>query len=229
MRHYITKKAYLGISEFDITVCGEPVEHTGFVVDIAVLSEMFGAADLCVVDNFETTAYKFKLFWDELEHCHPDVELFSLRRYNPRGQMNYHDTYYYKERVMKHTCIYDFCAAHRLHNEDLSDETNEKMFGKCNEVHGHNFQLEITRGEPITTEFDAYVKDCIIDRFDHKMLNDCEEFDGRLPTTETFCEVVWELLKQDKDEPLYRIAIRETPKNYFEYYGVKGKDDDDVY
>ena len=43
-----------------------------------------------------------------------------------------------------------FNAAHRLHNANLSDEENKKLFGLCNNpnYHGHNYMLELrVKGE----------------------------------------------------------------------------------
>ncbi|MFL2610520.1 MAG: 6-carboxytetrahydropterin synthase, partial [Flavobacteriaceae bacterium] len=36
-----------------------------------------------------------------------------------------------------------FNAAHRLFNESWSDEKNQRIFGKCNNInyHGHNYEL----------------------------------------------------------------------------------------
>ncbi len=49
----------------------------------------------------------------------------------------------------------EFCASHRLHNSALSDAENLRIFGICNNAHGHghNYQLEVTiRGEvPVET------------------------------------------------------------------------------
>jgi len=47
-----------------------------------------------------------------------------------------------------------FSASHRLHNINLSDEENQKLFGKCNNPngHGHNYVLEVV----ITGEIDPY-------------------------------------------------------------------------
>ena len=38
-----------------------------------------------------------------------------------------------------------FSASHRLHNPELSDEENKRLFGKCNNPngHGHNYTLEV--------------------------------------------------------------------------------------
>ncbi|HEX5830867.1 MAG TPA: 6-carboxytetrahydropterin synthase, partial [Gemmatimonadaceae bacterium] len=43
-----------------------------------------------------------------------------------------------------------FNAAHRVHNPALSDEENQRLFGKCNNPnwHGHNYTLDVSvKGE----------------------------------------------------------------------------------
>jgi 6-pyruvoyltetrahydropterin/6-carboxytetrahydropterin synthase len=45
----------------------------------------------------------------------------------------------------------EFAASHRYHNPKLSVEENQRIFGKCNNPHGHghNYTLEVTiAGEP---------------------------------------------------------------------------------
>ena len=36
-----------------------------------------------------------------------------------------------------------FNAAHQLCDPDLSDEENQRLFGKCANLHGHNYVLEV--------------------------------------------------------------------------------------
>ena len=36
-----------------------------------------------------------------------------------------------------------FNAAHQLCDPDLSDDENRRMFGKCANLHGHNYILEV--------------------------------------------------------------------------------------
>ncbi len=59
-----------------------------------------------------------------------------------RGRHNPHD------QVTRKT---EFCAAHFYHNPAFSAEENRRVFGKCNNPHGHghNYMLEVTiAGEP---------------------------------------------------------------------------------
>lgn len=105
---------------------------------------------------------------------------------------------------------FDFCAAHRLHNSQLSAEENVRLFGKCNNAsgHGHNYQLEpaveidVTAAERRTftlEHLERLVEDEIIRRFDHKNLNvDTDEFrdgSGVMPSVEQISRVCYELLQ----------------------------------
>jgi 6-pyruvoyltetrahydropterin/6-carboxytetrahydropterin synthase len=101
---------------------------------------------------------------------------------------------------------FDFAAAHRLHAENLSDEENRRIFGKCNNPrgHGHNYQFEPAvrtlpgKDLPIARVYELAER-VILQRFDHKHLNeDCPEFDPRRgglnPSVENIARVFYELL-----------------------------------
>jgi len=129
------------------------------------------------------------------------------------------------------TKTFGFSAAHRLHSTALSEEENQAVFGKCNNPHGHghNYELEVTvQGEidPRTGMiFDLgrlmqIVDEEVIDRFDHKHLNqDTAEFRSLNPTGENIVKVIWDILKPKLGNHLTKIGLWETPKNFFEYYG----------
>ncbi len=123
-----------------------------------------------------------------------------------------------------------FNAAHRLHNPEWDDETNIKVFGKCNNpnYHGHNYELIVK----LVGEIDprtGYVYDMkllsdlikrkVTDRFDHKNLNlDTEEFKNLNPTAENIAVVIYNLLREEIDESLdLKIILYETERNYVEY------------
>lgn len=123
-----------------------------------------------------------------------------------------------------------FNAAHRLHNQNLSDEVNAKLYDKCNSpnYHGHNYVLEVKVVGEINIET-GYVmdmkllKDLIWDKalnkFDHKNLNlDTEEFRNLIPTAENIAVVVYNLVRPhiDAKHELF-IRLQETDKNIVEY------------
>jgi len=124
-----------------------------------------------------------------------------------------------------------FSASHILHNPACSDEENKEIFGKCNELHGHNYYLEITiKGIPVKKT--GYVMDLkklkeiiyseILSKVDHKNLNDVIFFRDIIPTTENMAVVFWNalspLLKED-NYSLYSVKIYETEKNSVIYKG----------
>lgn len=123
-----------------------------------------------------------------------------------------------------------FNAAHRLHNAAWSNEKNEAVFGKCNNVnyHGHNYDLIVkVVGEPNqetgyvldTKLLSDLIKTEVLDRFDHKNLNlDTQEFKNLNPSAENIAIVIYNLLraKLDKDLEL-QIKLYETERNFVEY------------
>jgi len=125
-----------------------------------------------------------------------------------------------------------FCASHRLHTDQLSDEDNIKTYGICNNPrgHGHNYTVEVTvRGEPnpITgmvidlKELKEIIQKEIIVKVDHKHLNDdVEFFKNIVPTAENICIAFWKILidKIPYGE-LYEIKVYETENNFAFYRG----------
>lgn len=126
----------------------------------------------------------------------------------------------------------EFNAAHRLHSIRLSDEENVRIFGKCNNPHGHghNYELAVTVRGPLDEatgtvidvgRFDEILQKEVVDRYDHRHLNyDLEEFQTVNPTSEELLRVIWKRLLPFFEHPsLYRIRLVETSKNAFEYFG----------
>ncbi|XP_078235719.1 6-pyruvoyl tetrahydrobiopterin synthase isoform X2 [Pogona vitticeps] len=135
-------------------------------------------------------------------------------------------------------CV-SFSACHRLHSKLLSDEENQKLFGKCNNPngHGHNYKVEVTvRGEidPTTgmvinlTDLKDYMEEAIMEPLDHKNLDkDVPYFADVVSTTENVAVFIWENLhKRLPEGTLYKVKVYETDKNIVVYKGeasVPGK------
>ncbi|HXF93747.1 MAG TPA: 6-carboxytetrahydropterin synthase [Nitrospiraceae bacterium] len=126
---------------------------------------------------------------------------------------------------------YRFCAQHRLHTEQLSEEENWAVFGKCNNPngHGHNYVVLVTvtgeidprSGSVIDLrELDRLVDDAIVKRFDHRDLNQDPGFAGRTTTGENLAMLIWDLLvARIPRGRLEKVGVIETRDNYFEYAG----------
>ena len=124
---------------------------------------------------------------------------------------------------------YTFSSAHRLHSEALSPEENARLYGKCNnpQGHGHNYAIEVAVTGPVDARtgfccdlpaVDAAVRRAVLDRFDHRDLNNLPEFARLVPTGENIARVVWDKLKAE-GLSLASVRLQETRDNFFEYRG----------
>jgi len=126
---------------------------------------------------------------------------------------------------------YRFAASHRLHSAQLSEDENNRVYGKCNNPygHGHNYTVEVRfSGEvdPATgmianlADVDAFVNERVIEPFDHRSLQDeVPAFRNVVPTTENLCKEIFARLKPFVKAKLEAVRIEETSNNSFEYAG----------
>ncbi len=125
-----------------------------------------------------------------------------------------------------------FSASHRLFNPTFSDQKNEAIFDKCNNVngHGHNYRLEVTvKGLPdpqtgyvIDLKVLArLIDDHIIDHVDHKHLNyDVDFLRGIIPTAENLAVCFWRILEpRISNGLLHSVKVFESDNNMVEYFG----------
>jgi 6-pyruvoyltetrahydropterin/6-carboxytetrahydropterin synthase len=125
-----------------------------------------------------------------------------------------------------------FNAAHRLFNPAFSDEKNDAVFGKCNNLnfHGHNYTILVCLDGPIDPEtgyvIDLKILSDIIEEevkepFDHRNLNlDCPEFENLIPTAENITLVIWNKLRKRLDEKYtIELTLWETERNSVFYDG----------
>jgi 6-pyruvoyltetrahydropterin/6-carboxytetrahydropterin synthase len=120
-----------------------------------------------------------------------------------------------------------FNAAHQLYDPDLSDDENQRLFGKCANLHGHNYVLEVVVAGDVD-QATGYVIDLkvlakiiakqIIQDVDHRNLNtDVAWLKGRVPTAENLAEAIWERLQPELPGGLLRsVRVWETDKNWAE-------------
>jgi len=130
---------------------------------------------------------------------------------------------------------YMFSASHRLHTDEMSEEENRAIYGKCNNPygHGHNYMLEVTISGPVDDEtgmicnlvdLDAFVQAQVVERYDRQNLNLLKDFAKQVPTTENLCIEIYEIVKRGFEKAhLEKIRIEETMMNSFEYAGENGQ------
>jgi 6-pyruvoyltetrahydropterin/6-carboxytetrahydropterin synthase len=120
-----------------------------------------------------------------------------------------------------------FNAAHQLFDPSLSDEENQRRFGKCANLHGHNYVLEVVVAGQID-QATGYVYDLkqlsevisrrVIQDVDHRNLNtDVPWLEGRIPTAENLAVAFWERIRSELPEGMLRsVRLWETDKNWAE-------------
>ena len=116
-----------------------------------------------------------------------------------------------------------FSASHRLFNPELSEFENDRLFSKCSRNHGHNYVLLVSvtgdvdekTGMIIEFEEMKLVISKILDRVDHRYLNDLKEFQNLPTTVENFAQIIWDWLENEfpDDVVLEEIELHETEKN----------------
>jgi 6-pyruvoyltetrahydropterin/6-carboxytetrahydropterin synthase len=120
-----------------------------------------------------------------------------------------------------------FNAAHQLCDPDLSDDENRRLFGKCANLHGHNYVLEVVVGGEVD-QATGYVLDLkllsklistqVIRDVDHHNLNtDVPWLKGLVPTSENLAQAIWDRLCPELPGGLLRtVRVWETDKNWAE-------------
>lgn len=93
--------------------------------------------------------------------------------------------------------------------------------GKCKNLHGHTYRLQVAAKGEINkngvimdfVDLKEIVNNLVIDRIDHKFLNDILEN----PTAENLAVWIWDQLKLKLN--LSEIQLWETPTSYVTYKG----------
>ena len=126
----------------------------------------------------------------------------------------------------------EFSASHHYHNPAFTAEENQRVFGKCNNPHGHghNYTLEVTvKGEvDSTTGFVVDLKELkdimnreVVDAMDHRYLNhEVPEFKSEIPTTENIAIAIWKRLEGKLHiAKLHRVRLYEMDDLWVDFYG----------
>ena len=185
-------------------------------------------------DNFDqvpTLENLTKVMWDTLKQKDNYVSQIQL----------YEEPYIYATYLggnnMYVTHTYNFNAQHRTFNPKIAIALNDQYYGKCRNWHGHSYELSVTlkggRDEKTGLVVDRVRFDIVMDQFmedhlGHKNLNELPGLEEGNATTENLLEALWPKIESvlrdrevtNKDNPkLYRLRIKETDRNYFDYHG----------
>jgi len=120
-----------------------------------------------------------------------------------------------------------FNAAHQLRDPGLSEAENQRLYGKCVNLHGHNYVLEVVVAGEID-QTTGYVLDLkqlsdvmskrILEDVDHHNLNtDIPWLEGLIPTAENLAVAFWERIRSELPAGSLRsVRVCETDKNWAE-------------
>jgi len=132
--------------------------------------------------------------------------------------------------VISVTRRYRFPAAHVLRSVAFSDAENERVYGKCANPagHGHDYGLEVTLGGPVDARsgaifpierLDALVRERVLDRLSHQLLNDDAWFRIAVPTAENIVIAIERELRlavaAESRARVLRVRLLETRRNFF--------------
>ena len=197
-------------------------------LDFRFLNDVWPEFDLTTKKGcLPTTEALARVIWTRLK---PHLPLVALRLYeHPRlwadylgNAMNAYVT------IRTH-----FAAAHRLAKEELSQEENEKIYGKCARPngHGHNYLVDVTVRGSIDkrtgmvcdlSALQCLVEDLVVEPFDHTHLNkDISHFQTCVPTAENIALHIADRLASPIKAigaNLHKIRLQESPNNAAEVY-----------
>jgi 6-pyruvoyltetrahydropterin/6-carboxytetrahydropterin synthase len=125
-----------------------------------------------------------------------------------------------------------FSSAHRLHSDAKDAEWNRRVFGKCNNPHGHGhtYGLEVTVEGPVQpdtgwvmdfADLKRVVNERVVKACDRRNLNEDVPFlSGVNPTAENIAVRIWgELAPAVAPARLVRVVLHETERNKAVYEG----------
>ena len=126
---------------------------------------------------------------------------------------------------------FGFSASHRLHSTLLDAPANTCTYGLCENIHGHNYRLEVTvQGEidPRTgffgnvMELAEIVKRLVVDPCEHQYLNDLPLFKGTTTTMENLASRIWSAIEAELKQRgfiLSEVLLAETDENWVRLRG----------
>ena len=220
-----------------VTIAGEPDNVGGYLVNIKHIDD--AVRDLVVPHvkdvvrggcqgNARGGGGVVLDAWDKLQHAFTPHQLATVTlALSPYTRLTT-DSDLAPKQMLRLTHTFEFAASHRLHNDQLSEDENHKLFGKCNNPHGHghNYVVEVTIvGTPDKNghlssidDLERIVDERVISPLDHKHLNvEVEEFKTLNPSVENIAKVCFDRLEGSLDGKLDSVRVWETPKTWCEY------------
>ena len=130
----------------------------------------------------------------------------------------------------------EFSASHYYHSPALTAEENRRLFGKCNNPHGHghNYVLEVTVRGAVDArsgmvvdlkQLKEVLQREVIDVLDHRFLNEeVPVFRHLIPTTENLAVEIWKRIEPQitsEGVRLHNVRLYETGDLFVDYGGER--------
>jgi len=222
--------------EVTVECIGVPDARTGCLIGIQEIDALVRAHLAPLLESFFCSAHPIHpadavtQMGDVLQRNFPQAIPLSTIQWFPGPFVNFLWSTSMRDQAIM-TEQFEFSAAHRLHCPELSDDENQRTFGKCNHPsgHGHNYRIAVAvrvrtgAGAPSLTTgvLEAIVTRKVLDRFDHRHLNvDCVEFAELNPSVENIARVCHDLLSDEitaAGAALDHVTVWETAKTSATY------------
>lgn len=211
----------------EVTLSGKLNEETGMIMNVDDLKNIvekiisdFDHKNLNELPYFEkkqpTIENISKILYDLIKNKIPEnVKLYKIKVYE---SSDFWATFYGEDFEISKKI--KFCASHKLSKKNLDKEENIKLFGKCANPHGHEYNLILTfKGKPHKetgflikrNEIEKEIKK-IKNLLDYKDLNKIKFFKDKNPTGEN---ILIYLKNKIKNKKISKIKIYETEENIF--------------
>jgi len=224
--------------ELSAELTGEPAPDTGFVVNVSDIDSKLRSFAVPVFAEriksrcragrhvgFAELTELLRSVWEQLSDKFGGAVVSGLSlKLNPYRRLSIENgdggMVYFSEK-------FEFAAAHKLWNEQFSEQENFERFGSCAKAtgHGHNYVLEVAIKAPAdglnVIDFERAVDAELISVLDHKNLNaDVAEFRETNPTLGNISVFAWnKLVGRFGKATLDCVTVWETDKTYCSYYG----------
>ena len=222
---YAGRPALSGIAplvEVHITLCGDPDPKTHYVLDIKKFDHwanehIFPALTL-LPQGSNLGEILRRAFQATNDFAH---ELISIKvQLSPYASLTLEHTMPNELPKLTFSQTYDFAAAHYLWAHDADEEKNRDLYGKCSGIHGHNYQVEVVvepqSSNPIpASELDRLVSEHLLEAWDHRVLNELDDFQDVPPSVERIAQKAAERLEDPLaafDLTLREVAVSETDR-----------------
>ena len=208
--------------ELHITLRGDPDPKTHYVLDIKKFDRWANEhifPDLTKLPLSTSLAQILQSAFqaaDDLPH-----ELISIKlKLSPYASLTLEHTMPSESPKLTFSQTYDFAAAHYLWAHDADDKENRDLYGKCSGIHGHNYQVEVVvepqSNNPIPSDtLDRLVTEHLLDAWDHRVLNDLDDFGDVPPSVERIAQKAANRLQEPlagSNLTLREVSVSETDR-----------------